>query len=506
MMILQRIFLSGVMLLSLSGRAMPALAQSCPSLPSKVALVVSKLQQMQYNVQCVHVGFSINSQGQCASDNGVVNPSTCYAQYNLPPRIGGSTKPSFQIDDDEAILTLGTLPPPMNYYGYYTYLDARINPTVSPPAFEDVGAPFGPVMNQADADPGLHAELGGSTYQLFGQSTAIITTANTVTQKDITSAIGSAFGNGEAQNLVYIEKVPVDLLDLGSSGNADKFITALRLTPYVSKSGQFDPAAVAYMQNPPLLAFRVSPTAPRTGVASVTYTLAQDPMPQTKIVPGQVWEQTLLSQLGVTDGVAALNTIINNVIANRAALGETLQGTIYPSNGSKLQGRNCINAYAEGVALAEQNGTQLVLTNAMNCVDGSPDAAYYGPKFGRKLSYPTGGELVWVGINHGTLGSSDYSSLSVQQPSANVAGLTNTQLAGSASPYLGDSIPTSAAPYFYVVSFSTACAAGSQNCLYLPGGENVTLDERAYLAPLTATQPDYTDIIPSVWLIFNPPS
>jgi hypothetical protein len=464
------------------------------------------LQQKQYSVRCVPITFSINSQGQCATDNGKVNPSTCYGQYKVPPRTGGSTRSAFQIADDEAILTLGTLPPPMNYYGYYTYLNERINPTVSPAVYETLKAPFGPAMNQANADPGLHAQLGGSSYQLFGQPTAIITTANTITQKDITSAIGTAYGTSQAQNVLYVEKMPVDLLDLGSSGTADEFITAIRLTPYVTASGTFDPTAVAYMQNPPLLAFRVSPIVPRTGVASATYSLAQDPMPQTKIAPGQVWEQTLLSQSGVPDSVAALNTIINNVIANRVALGMTFQGSLPPSNGTQLAGRRCINAYAQGVALAEQTGTQLVLTNAMNCEDGSPDAAYYGVAFNQRLSYPAGGELVWVGINHGTLASSDYSSLAVQEPPADVAGLVNTQLAGSAAPYLGAAIPPSAAPYFYVASFSTSCTTGSHYCLYLPGGEDVVLDERAYLAPLSATQPDYTDIIPSVWLIFAPPS
>jgi hypothetical protein len=494
------------MLLGLSGGALPCLAQGCASLPRNVSQVVAALQQMQYNVQCISVSFSISSQGKCSTDDGEVNPSTCYGTYSVPPRTGGSTYSAFQIADDEAILTLGTLPPAMNYYGYYTYLNERINPTVSPPVYETLKAPFGPVMNQADANPGLHAQLGGSTYQLFGQPTAIITTANTITQKDITTAIGATYGTSQAQDMVYVEKMPVNLLQLGSSGNADEFVTALRLTPYSNASGQFDPIAVAYMQNPPLRAFRVSPIVPRTGVASATYTLAQDPMPQTKVVPGQVWEQTLLSQFGVTNGVAALNTIINNVIANRAALGETFQGTVATANGSVLEGRKCINAYAQGVALAQQTGTQLVLTTAMNCEDGSPDAAYFGQRFGTELSYPKGGELVWVGINHGTLGSSDYSNLAVQEPAPDAAGLTNTQLAGSAAPYLGDTIPSSAAPYFYVVSFSAACAAGSQNCMYLPGGRNVTLDERAYLAPLTATQPDYTDIIPSVWLIFGPPA
>jgi hypothetical protein len=494
------------MLLGLCAAASRCPAQSCPALPSNVSQVVTFLQQKHYNVQCVPINFSINTQGQCATDNGKVNPSTCYGQYKVPPRTGGSTKSAFQIADDEAILTLGTLPPPMNYYGYYTYLNERINPTVSPPIYETLKAPFGPVMNQANANPGLHAELGGSTYQLFGQSTAIITTANTITRQDITSAIGATYGTIQAQNMLYVEKMPVDLLDLGSSGPADEFITAIRLTPYVNTSGQFDPTAVAYMQNPPLLAFRVSPSVPRTGVASATYTLAQDPMPQTKIVPGQVWEQTRLSQFGVSDGAAALNTIVKNVIANRAALGKTFQDSLTPANGSQLQGRRCINAYAQGVALAEQTGTQLVLTNAMNCEDGSPDAAYYGVAFNQRLSYPAGGELVWVGVNHGTLGSSDYSSLAVQEPAADVAGLVNTQLAGSAAPYLGATIPPSAAPYFYVASFSTSCTTGSQYCLYLPGGEDVVLDERAYLAPLTATQPDYTDIIPSVWLLFAPPS
>jgi hypothetical protein len=502
----KRAFVFAVMLLGLSGVALPCLAQGCPSLPSNISRVVSTLQQLQYNVQCIPVSFAINSQGQCSTDNGEVNPSTCYGTYSVPPRTGGATYTAFQIADDEAILTLGTLPPPMNYYGYYTYLNERINPTVSPAVFETLKAPFGPVMNQADANPGLHAQLGGSTYQLFGQPTAFITTANTITQEDITNAIGAAFGSTQAQNMVYVEKMPVNLLHLGSSGTADEFVTALRLTPYANPSGQFEPNAVAYMQNPPLYAFRVSPIVPRAGVASATYTLAQDPLPQTKIVPGQVWEQTLLSQFGVTNGVATLNTIINNVIANRTALGKIFKGTVATANGSVLEGRKCINAYAQGVALAQQTGTQLVLTTAMNCEDGSPDAAYYGLRFGTQLSYPKGGELVWIGINHGTLGSSDYSNIAVQEPSADAAGLTNTQLAGSAAPYLGDTIPSSAAPYFYVVSLSTACVAGGQNCMYLPGSRVVTLDERAYLAPLTATQPDYTDIIPSVWLIFGPPA
>jgi hypothetical protein len=492
-----------ITLLCAYGGAAQGLASSCPQPTPAATQIVARLQQLGYNVQCGALQFQISTQGQCGTVNGAVNPSTCYGEYNLPARTGGSLKGIFDLDDDEAVITIGTLPPPVFYYGYYTYMEARSNPTVSPPAYVPLLNPFGPVINQRNVDTALHGQVGGPAAQLFATATAFVTTANAITQGDIASALASAFGAIQAQNMITIEKLPVDLLQLGSTAPADQLKTAFRLTPFNTPSGQFDPAAVQYMLNPPLEIFRVSPVTPRTGVAAATYHLANDPMPQTKIVAGEVWEQTLLGAVGVADATAALQTIINNVISNRAALGETLQQTLLPATGANLQGRRCIAAFQAGVAKAEQLGKHLLVTSSMSCADASPDAAYYGPPFGGSFAYPSGGEVVWIGVNHGTLGSATYSNLAVQSPSQYVAALTNVDLNGSAAPFIG-TLPAASADDFYVASVSASCQAGSTKCLYAPGDTQLILDERAYLAPSTATMPDYTDIVPSVWLIFGP--
>ncbi|MGA7385876.1 MAG: hypothetical protein WBW81_14640, partial [Methylocella sp.] len=169
-------------------------------------------------------------------------------------------------------------------------------------------------------------------------------------------------------------------------------------------------------------------------------------------------------------------------------------------------GRKCIAAFQKGVALAQASGTQLVVTPPMLCQDASPDAQYFGhwattPSF---FSFPSGGEIVWVGVNHGTLGSATYSSVAVQAPSQDQSTLSQLDMNGSATPFLaGAGVPAAASSDFYVVSFNAACAKGSSNCLYAPANTALGLVERLYLAPITATMPDYTDIIPTLWLTFN---
>lgn len=473
---------------------------------------------MHYNVQCGSVSFDIDAQGQCVYLPSFTNPSTCYGDIRIPGRDGSGVTRKIHLDDDEAILTLGRLPPPAHYYGYYSYISQSIDPTASSPTAVNILAPIGPAMNQRNADPGLHSQIGGSAYQLFGVATAIITTANKITRNDIVRVMSSVYGVSQARSRLNVEKLPVDLVALGSSGSADTLRMRFRLTPFVTDTGQFDSAAVQYMRAPPLHVFRISPRVPRIKVASVTYHLVDAPLPNTKIVPGQVWEQSLLDGIGVPDANQALNTIIDNVISDRAAKGRTLQKIVPAPSWAYRQGRSCIAAFRNGVALAEQSGTPLIVTDAMLCEEASPDAAYFGilsysdtiPQSGstgpisRPISFPSGGEIVWVGVNHGTLGSVTYSSVSLQQPDQYANALANVDLEGSATPFLG-SVPAAAGSDFYVVSIKEACTQGSANCLYAPGDTELYLLERAYLSSPTATGPDYTDLVPSVWLVFNPP-
>src|SRR5882762_9691542 len=86
------------------------LAASCPPLNSSLTSFVSQLQTLQYNVQCGSVSFNLNTQMQCLNRQGLTNPSTCYGQYSLPGRKGGAP-PLIQLDNDEAMVTIGNLPP-----------------------------------------------------------------------------------------------------------------------------------------------------------------------------------------------------------------------------------------------------------------------------------------------------------------------------------------------------------------------------------------------------------
>lgn len=484
---------------ALAALAAEGRAQSCQSSNPNIANVISQLNNLQYNVQCGSISLKLNAQTKmCINPSGYQNAETCYGRLSLPSRNGSPSSTEIQLDDDEAILTIGNLPPPMYYYGYYTFIDSRIDPTATSTTYVGIKAPIGPVMNQRNADPGLHAGLGGNSYQLFNDTASIITTANTVTLGDIMGTLTSVYGQ-TIQNDIYVEKLPDDLVNLGSSGTADKLQTLIRLTPFTTSPGQFNAPSVQYMRKPPLAILRVSPKTPRTGIVSATYHLVDDPMPQTKIVAGQVLEQNLFSKVGVNDVQVAINTIVNNVIANRIANGKTLVSMMTPPNYAQLQGRDCIAAFQAGVALAQASGTRLVVTPNMRCLNNSPDADYFGSQ---PVSFPLGGEIVLVGVNHGVLGSSTHSSVALQSPSQYEAALSHLDLSGSATPFI-TGLPSGTSSDFYVASFNEACAKGSSNCIYAPGEINLNLVERAYLSPITATMPDYTDIFTSTWLVFN---
>ena len=60
------------------------------------------------------------------------------------------------------------------------------------------------------------------------------------------------------------ERLPVNLLKLGTGATADVLQTTARFTPFRDENtGGFNQPAIQYMMNPPVTALRISPIIPR---------------------------------------------------------------------------------------------------------------------------------------------------------------------------------------------------------------------------------------------------
>ena len=503
------------------------LASSCSSLPADVARVVSQLTAGQrYTVQCGSVVFPVNvaaancTEGQTYSPN----PSSCYGQYNLPGRTGGTASSTYQLDNDEAVLFIGQTPPSAYYYGFQSYVYGRFNPlAISPQSpYINIFASIGPAVNERTT--ASYPARTQALAQLFSNSTTMISTANKLTQSDIANSLPYLFSTTPtpaqitaAQAMTNVEIFPSDLMSLGSALPADLLKTFIRLTPFtVNATGTtFGPAALAYMSQPPSFIFRVSPVNARLNDSPNLYVEADDPLPTRKVhpsLPNDIYEQDLLTAAGVANAQIALNVIIQNVITDRQVnWGLTVVGQPMPLVAQKdLQGRYCIAQFNSNLQRSEQSNNPSYIDNTPLCSADSPDADYLWTG-SANVTLATGGQIVIVGINHGTLGSGTYSSIALQQPvndSGNYAvAMTNLILNGSASAFLG-SIPVDAGSDFYVASFQEDCANISFCRVAPPSAPGsvtpLTFVERNYLGPTTGTMPAYSDIFVPTLIAFAP--
>ena len=452
------------------------------------------------------------------------NPSSCYGQYNLPSRTGETAGSTYQLDDDEAVLFIGQTPPSAYYYGFQSYVYGRFNPLAVSlqSSYINIFASIGPAVNERTT--ASYPARTQALAQLFSNSMAIVSTANKRTQSDIANALPYLLSTTPtpvqitaAQAMTNIEILPSDLMNLGSDPPADQLKTVIRLTPFtVDATGTtFGPAALAYMNKPPSFVFRVSPVNARLKDKPNLYIEADDPVPTRKVHanhPNDIYEQDLLTAAGVANAETALNVIIQNVIIDRQVNdGLTVVGQPMSLVAQKdLQGRYCIAQFNSNLQTSEQSNNPSYIDNTPLCSGDSPDADYIWTG-SANVTLAAGGEIVIVGINHGTLGSGTYSSIALQEPvnaSGNYAvAMTNLILDGSASSFLG-SIPLDAASDFYVATFQENCtnvpfcrtAPASVPGAVMP----LTFVERNYLGPTTGTMPAYSDMVVPTLIAFAP--
>ncbi|MCX5914166.1 MAG: hypothetical protein NTV04_19805, partial [Deltaproteobacteria bacterium] len=170
---------------------------------------------------------------------------------------------SWRLRPDEALVLVGTTPPPVRYFGLQTYLFFRYNPNMDPTLpcppncypMQRLWNNFGDQTNQLT----IHTAgtPNGAGRNPFNSLTIYIVTADKSINARVRSAAHRA---GYPMPIINTEPMPQSLLNLGVGQTADVFNLLFRAALGLGEHGAADLAA--YKANPPWRVFRVTPKTP----------------------------------------------------------------------------------------------------------------------------------------------------------------------------------------------------------------------------------------------------
>lgn len=449
-------------------------------------------------------GFEV-LQGQFQILNAVKNacggaiPSAWYNNVQpymvavLPGAIGDSvpwekTKralfPAYLLRQDEALLLVGSTPPPMAYFSFQTFLFMRYNPETYnlDPATGGFFRPYEPPFAYlGDTVNSLTIETTGLTP--YNRPMALISTGNHKTQERIRAALHAA---GYPDAIVNTETLPSSLIRFGYD-NKDQFLFLMRTA--IAVGG--DTALTEYQQKvadpnlSPLKVFRVRPKTE----------FARDPLPAP-------------------------------VLRTRGT-GRT-EMDLYPTM-EKLR-QAILTRYSAGF-----NAEELDTFLPDSIPEGYPAIqrriAYLGPGrdgsagYGRDANYlpsswfdlPVNGFAIVYGIDHAATEKATYSGVSVyldQKLSAGVSGVDSADFAefpNTADSYLSGE---PAAGKFYVWQVRRDCT-GYSNCMEAKSLEPacqgkiatdapVRIGFRSYAEPATGIGPADIELLYDRVIVFRP--
>ncbi len=398
--------------------------------------------------------------GKSCSGN---NPTSPYGAFHVP-RAPGQTAgnpnedgdgmaASYRLRADEAVIWVGTTPPVAKYFGFTPYLmDREDSPGVRKPIFASLSETLNQLVVQVGSEP-----------DPFEAPTAIIATADQITEGDAKKALIAGGVAAGAINTVTFDPV---LVKLGIDASADTVGVLFRVA-------LFDDAAKgkAYLDAIPGELWRATPKTPTT----------PSPLPAPAARPKNTTDtETTLS--------SALDALEAAVIAKHPGLtAKSLfvnQGT--PDPLACIQGK----AFCAG-----DNRDTNYPTTLPQPLFSSPD------------------DFFWViGVNHAVTGKTSYSNFSVYaiEHLVGVASVDNLKYAGSASAFL-PSHPD--APKLYAWKVARSCGS-EPNCLAIPdagcptgvgAGKAGTITFRTYLEPKTKTAPDPSTLLQSRVIRFTKP-
>jgi hypothetical protein len=165
---------------------------------------------------------------------------------------------NYLLRQDEAVLIVGSTPPPMAYYSFQTMLFARYNPATNNynPATGGFFAPYeATVAYLGDTVNSLTVRTTGSTP--YNRPMALISTGNRQTQGRIRAALQAA---GYADAVINTETLPPSLVRFGYE-TGDQFLFTMRLAIAAGGDQAFNNFEQTVAAGNVMQVFRVRPKA-----------------------------------------------------------------------------------------------------------------------------------------------------------------------------------------------------------------------------------------------------
>lgn len=362
---------------------------------------------------------------------------------------------SYHLRADEVLLFIGRTPPEMLYFSYRSFLLTRFSP-----------ANGQQVIYGALGDTINNATLG--TGNPFNQPLVIITAADASMNRLVRNSLVSS---GFSETIVYDDKLPGEMLNMGLASQSDSF-TFLSRTAIPRNQSAFD----AYLANPGGRVFRLTPRVPPERASLY---------PRPVLKPRGTGKTEAYLQSSMNELRAAiLNRFSSEYVATEYPTSQWLPETLVGID----QGFNVI---------AESRDTPYLWTSTGQTPYATPTTFI--------LPENSDDFLVVYGVNHQVTGKATYSGFVVYGATYlnGVAGVNSPSFAGSAEQFLPGH-PQAGFLYAWKIARKPD---GSQHCLVIPMGPQhygfgVDPDDqsgfvgfRAYLEPATTVGADWSELL-----------
>ncbi len=430
--------------------------------------------------------FAIAKTGMCFGNN----PAAPYVVPTLPlwpdefkdPSMKdlfgttqGDTWWTHRLDPREALVIMGTLPPPGGHFGIQSYLFTRqgvintndeIYRSMPDPFIKNILFATSPnpartflfsSVSDGHNDVSIEQQSGAS----WNQERVFIFTADAVIERKVIDAL---LATGVVQrNQIFSQHVSSDLARLGMGSNADDFLTLIR---YAMPDDEV--AGNRWRQSIPLSVFRVRDQD------------SARPVEAFPIIPRA--ERSAKSELYLQSDLNQL------VMAVKERWGQ-LDAEQVPFQSLRLWvdllGEHC-------------------LKRPMNCLGDNSDADY---QIGKSSTLDAGEVIAVVGTLATATGNARYVSLSANwlPPLVGALNRSHFDLIGSASEFASK---VNHSDQFYVHYFARNCF-GIPHCsvvteAMVPKGDVMKVIQRNYIVPGTSRGADPTQVLNPVTITFKP--
>lgn len=387
----------------------------------------------------------------------------------------GNTWWTHRLDEREAIVILGTLPPTGGYFGMESYVFTRqgkintndeIYKTITDPFMKSILFANSPNLSRVMAfasigDSHNNVSIQRQSGSSWDQERYFIITPDAAMEKKMSEALLEAGVHERDQ--IFTEKVSKDIARLGLGSSADDFITLIRYSmPFDEVLGE------RWRRSLPLQVFRVREKIP-------THTAEPYPAP---VREPRAARTDLKLQGDLNNLVKEVKIRWGQVDASDASFQNLLLWV-------DLLGEHC-------------------LKRPMNCLGDTADADY---QISKTVSLDKGEVIAAAGVLGTATGNASYVSLSVNwlPPLVGVLNRTHNDLAGSADDY---SATVANTDKLYLQYFARDCS-GVPNCTAIseksvPKGEFIKIIQRNYVVPGSLRGGDPTKLVNPSIIVLNP--